>query len=83
MQELHALRAAPFQNVALALAPRTFVEICKSCTESDGQQWRSGTVLDREGAALRLIRGVEIPKAIFWHASGSSNCCRPTRQFPR
>eukprot|EP00959_Pyramimonas_sp_CCMP1952_P368214 7713023-Pyramimonas_sp.AAC.1 len=34
LQELHGLEAGRFQNVALALAPRTFVlNICKSFTD--------------------------------------------------
>eukprot|EP00959_Pyramimonas_sp_CCMP1952_P435577 9120887-Pyramimonas_sp.AAC.1 len=34
LQELHGLRAGRFQNVVLALAPRTFVlSICKSFTD--------------------------------------------------
>eukprot|EP00959_Pyramimonas_sp_CCMP1952_P058013 1210897-Pyramimonas_sp.AAC.1 len=31
----------------------------------------------------RLIRGVGIPRTIFWHAAGSSNGCLPTRQCPQ
>eukprot|EP00959_Pyramimonas_sp_CCMP1952_P210306 4401136-Pyramimonas_sp.AAC.1 len=30
--------------------------------------WRSGITPDRQDAAVRLIRGVEIPKTMFWHA---------------
>eukprot|EP00959_Pyramimonas_sp_CCMP1952_P120230 2514052-Pyramimonas_sp.AAC.1 len=42
------------------------------------QNWCYGTILGRQDAAVRLIRGVEIPRAMFWHASGSSR-----RQFPQ
>eukprot|EP00959_Pyramimonas_sp_CCMP1952_P384534 8059044-Pyramimonas_sp.AAC.1 len=42
LQNLHGLRAVPFQNVALALAPHTFVvNICKGFTGSHGQRTRS------------------------------------------
>eukprot|EP00959_Pyramimonas_sp_CCMP1952_P149017 3117913-Pyramimonas_sp.AAC.1 len=50
---------------------------------SKSKKWLPGTILDRQDAAARLIRGVEIPRGMFWHASGSSNCCSPTRQFPQ
>eukprot|EP00959_Pyramimonas_sp_CCMP1952_P040278 842218-Pyramimonas_sp.AAC.1 len=46
LQELHGLRAIPFQYVALALAPRTFVYIMvKSVTDSHHQRTRK-CVLD-------------------------------------
>eukprot|EP00959_Pyramimonas_sp_CCMP1952_P320800 6713339-Pyramimonas_sp.AAC.1 len=40
---------------------------------------RSGTILDRPDAAVKLKRGAEIPIVMLWHASGSSNGCFPTR----
>eukprot|EP00959_Pyramimonas_sp_CCMP1952_P419303 8782875-Pyramimonas_sp.AAC.1 len=42
-----------------------------------------GTVLDRQDATVRLIRGVEVMRMVIWHASGSSNCCLPAGQFPQ
>eukprot|EP00959_Pyramimonas_sp_CCMP1952_P323573 6771457-Pyramimonas_sp.AAC.1 len=45
------------------------------------QKRPSVTIPDREDAAVRLIRGVEIPRTFFRHASRSSNGCLPTRQF--
>eukprot|EP00959_Pyramimonas_sp_CCMP1952_P342690 7179447-Pyramimonas_sp.AAC.1 len=44
--------------------------------------WRSSASRDCHNATVRLIRSVGILRAIFWHASGSSNGCLPTRQFP-
>eukprot|EP00959_Pyramimonas_sp_CCMP1952_P347853 7286353-Pyramimonas_sp.AAC.1 len=41
---------------------------------------RSGTNPDRQDAAVRVIRGVDIPRIMFWHAAGSSNGCL---QFPQ
>eukprot|EP00959_Pyramimonas_sp_CCMP1952_P403499 8455043-Pyramimonas_sp.AAC.1 len=41
-----------------------------------------GMVLDRQDAAVRLTRVVEIPRTMFWHAPGASHGCAPTRQFP-
>eukprot|EP00959_Pyramimonas_sp_CCMP1952_P383763 8042510-Pyramimonas_sp.AAC.1 len=32
------------------------------------QNWPSGTILDRQDAAVRLIRGVEIPRTMVWYA---------------
>eukprot|EP00959_Pyramimonas_sp_CCMP1952_P271039 5666702-Pyramimonas_sp.AAC.1 len=29
-----------------------------------------------------LMHGVGVPRVVFWHASGSSNCCLLTSQFP-
>eukprot|EP00959_Pyramimonas_sp_CCMP1952_P308681 6460539-Pyramimonas_sp.AAC.1 len=49
----------------------------------NSQKRRSVTILDRQNAAVGLICGVEIPRVIFWHASGSSNGCLPTGQFPQ
>eukprot|EP00959_Pyramimonas_sp_CCMP1952_P346458 7256237-Pyramimonas_sp.AAC.1 len=47
LQELHGLRVAPFQHVALALAPRTFLfNNCNSFTGSRGQRTRT-CVLER------------------------------------
>eukprot|EP00959_Pyramimonas_sp_CCMP1952_P255703 5341146-Pyramimonas_sp.AAC.1 len=55
---------------------------CNSYADSlKSQEWRSGAIQDRQDAAVRLIRG--ILGTIFWHASGSSNGCIPTRQFPQ
>eukprot|EP00959_Pyramimonas_sp_CCMP1952_P165789 3465179-Pyramimonas_sp.AAC.1 len=50
--------------------------------ELKSQEWRSGAIADRQDATVRLIHGVGIPRTMFWHASGSSNGCVPTRQFP-
>eukprot|EP00959_Pyramimonas_sp_CCMP1952_P069532 1451339-Pyramimonas_sp.AAC.1 len=47
------------------------------------QKRRSGTSPDRQDAEVRLIRGPEIPRTTFRHASGSSNGCLPARQFPQ
>eukprot|EP00959_Pyramimonas_sp_CCMP1952_P164060 3430103-Pyramimonas_sp.AAC.1 len=44
------------------------------------QEWRSGTIQDRQDATVRLIRCVGIPRTLFWHAAWSSNGCLPTRQ---
>eukprot|EP00959_Pyramimonas_sp_CCMP1952_P128195 2680914-Pyramimonas_sp.AAC.1 len=44
-------------------------------------EWCFGTVQYRHDATVRLIRGAGIP--MCWHASGSSNGCLPTRQFPQ
>eukprot|EP00959_Pyramimonas_sp_CCMP1952_P322030 6738380-Pyramimonas_sp.AAC.1 len=42
VQELHRLSAVPFQNLALALAPRTFASnIRKSFTDSHDQRTRN------------------------------------------
>eukprot|EP00959_Pyramimonas_sp_CCMP1952_P011924 251704-Pyramimonas_sp.AAC.1 len=46
-------------------------------------EWRPGAIQDRQDATIRLIRGVGIPRIMFWYASGSSNGCLPTRQFPQ
>eukprot|EP00959_Pyramimonas_sp_CCMP1952_P005221 109831-Pyramimonas_sp.AAC.1 len=35
------------------------------------------------GATVRIICGVGIQIIMFWHASGSSNSCLLTRQFPQ
>eukprot|EP00959_Pyramimonas_sp_CCMP1952_P111342 2329148-Pyramimonas_sp.AAC.1 len=47
------------------------------------QTFRFGTIQDRQDASARLIRGVGIPRTMFWCLSGSSNRCLPTRQFPQ
>eukprot|EP00959_Pyramimonas_sp_CCMP1952_P111516 2332533-Pyramimonas_sp.AAC.1 len=47
------------------------------------QEWRSGTVQDRQDATVRMIRGVGVLRMMCWHASGSSNGCLPTRQLPQ
>eukprot|EP00959_Pyramimonas_sp_CCMP1952_P229927 4807261-Pyramimonas_sp.AAC.1 len=90
MQEFHGLRASGFQEVALALARRTLVfNIYKSFTDSHHQRTSDGvleglrTRRDRQDATVRLIRVVLISRTMFWNASGSSNGCLPTRQFPR
>eukprot|EP00959_Pyramimonas_sp_CCMP1952_P373248 7816577-Pyramimonas_sp.AAC.1 len=36
LQELHGLRTVPFQNVALALAPHTFIETCANISRIEG-----------------------------------------------
>eukprot|EP00959_Pyramimonas_sp_CCMP1952_P063882 1334643-Pyramimonas_sp.AAC.1 len=74
MQELHGLRAVPFQNVALAFARRTFhLTACKNFTDSHHQrakncvlkgfrimrEWRSGTTQDCQDATVRSARGME------------------------
>eukprot|EP00959_Pyramimonas_sp_CCMP1952_P082178 1717066-Pyramimonas_sp.AAC.1 len=42
LQELHGLRAVPFQNVVLVLAPRTLAfNICKGFTGSHDQRTRN------------------------------------------
>eukprot|EP00959_Pyramimonas_sp_CCMP1952_P412374 8641690-Pyramimonas_sp.AAC.1 len=49
VQVLHGLRAVPFQNVALALAPSTFwkiARVCKSIKDSHDRRTRHG-VLER------------------------------------
>eukprot|EP00959_Pyramimonas_sp_CCMP1952_P245097 5122285-Pyramimonas_sp.AAC.1 len=38
---------------------------------------------DRQDAALMLIRGVQVQRMVFWHASGSPNGCLPTGHFPQ
>eukprot|EP00959_Pyramimonas_sp_CCMP1952_P195238 4082328-Pyramimonas_sp.AAC.1 len=43
------------------------------------QERYSGTIQDRQDATIKLIRGVGVPRTVFWHASGSSNGCLPTR----
>eukprot|EP00959_Pyramimonas_sp_CCMP1952_P383242 8030442-Pyramimonas_sp.AAC.1 len=43
-------------------------------------EWRCGKIQDRQYATVRFIRGVGIPKPMFWHASNSSNGCLRTRQ---
>eukprot|EP00959_Pyramimonas_sp_CCMP1952_P221545 4631399-Pyramimonas_sp.AAC.1 len=50
---------------------------------SKSQEWRSGTIQDRQDATVWLTRGFGIPRTMFWHASGSSNGYLPTRQFPQ
>eukprot|EP00959_Pyramimonas_sp_CCMP1952_P140556 2941227-Pyramimonas_sp.AAC.1 len=45
LQEFHGSRPVPLQNVALALAPRTFVlNRCKSFTDSHDQRTRNGVL---------------------------------------
>eukprot|EP00959_Pyramimonas_sp_CCMP1952_P456691 9473592-Pyramimonas_sp.AAC.1 len=36
------------------------------------QKWCSGAILDRQGATTTLVRGVEVPRRVLWHDSGSS-----------
>eukprot|EP00959_Pyramimonas_sp_CCMP1952_P298326 6240233-Pyramimonas_sp.AAC.1 len=36
-----------------------------------------------DSGSFNVIRGVEISRTMFWHASGPSNCSTPTRQFPQ
>eukprot|EP00959_Pyramimonas_sp_CCMP1952_P154493 3231939-Pyramimonas_sp.AAC.1 len=47
------------------------------------QDWRSRTIHDGQGATIKLIRSVAIPRTMFWHASGSSNGSLPMRRFPQ
>eukprot|EP00959_Pyramimonas_sp_CCMP1952_P003249 67424-Pyramimonas_sp.AAC.1 len=44
---------------------------------------RFGRILDRQDAAVRLTRSVEIQRTLLWHASGSSNSCLLARQLPQ
>eukprot|EP00959_Pyramimonas_sp_CCMP1952_P058163 1214238-Pyramimonas_sp.AAC.1 len=46
-------------------------------------EWRSGTIEDRQDATVRLIRGVGVPKTMFWYAPAYSNGCLPAGQFPQ
>eukprot|EP00959_Pyramimonas_sp_CCMP1952_P246069 5142959-Pyramimonas_sp.AAC.1 len=56
MQGLHGLRVVPFQNVALALAPRSFVlNSCTSFTASHECRTRHG-ILER----FRAVRAHEL-----------------------
>eukprot|EP00959_Pyramimonas_sp_CCMP1952_P249873 5223708-Pyramimonas_sp.AAC.1 len=76
MQELHGLRAVPFQKVVLASAPRAFVYTC--CKSSYWFPWSTpqercfGRIQDYAGATFVLLRCVEIPQMAFWHDSRSS-----------
>eukprot|EP00959_Pyramimonas_sp_CCMP1952_P195108 4079892-Pyramimonas_sp.AAC.1 len=59
------------------------IKVHKFCwfTVFKSQEWRSGTIQDHQNAAIRLVRGVGIPRTMFWHAPGSLNSCRQTKQF--
>eukprot|EP00959_Pyramimonas_sp_CCMP1952_P232548 4859885-Pyramimonas_sp.AAC.1 len=46
-------------------------------------QERSGTIQDRQDAAVRLTGGAGFPRIAFWHAAGSSNSCLPAGHFPQ
>eukprot|EP00959_Pyramimonas_sp_CCMP1952_P339965 7119744-Pyramimonas_sp.AAC.1 len=59
LTKFHGLRAARFQNVALALAPRTFVlksEEVRGLPWSTYYTWCSGRIENCEGAAITLVR---------------------------
>eukprot|EP00959_Pyramimonas_sp_CCMP1952_P099533 2080914-Pyramimonas_sp.AAC.1 len=51
------------------------------------RRWRYGTIMDRQDAAAMLIRGDEIPRTRFQHASGfsaaSSNEACPSIEMSR
>eukprot|EP00959_Pyramimonas_sp_CCMP1952_P431921 9045560-Pyramimonas_sp.AAC.1 len=49
----------------------------------ESQQWCSGTIPDRQDVRVRLTRGVEILRVMFWHASRCSHGCPPTGQSPQ
>eukprot|EP00959_Pyramimonas_sp_CCMP1952_P113418 2370258-Pyramimonas_sp.AAC.1 len=75
MQELHGLRACGFQNVALAIAPRTsrpsaahsfkMVQEFHGFPRSTYQTRSLGRTQDYAGATLMLFRGVEVRKTAF------------------
>eukprot|EP00959_Pyramimonas_sp_CCMP1952_P397612 8331822-Pyramimonas_sp.AAC.1 len=72
MLELHGVKAVPFHNAALALAPRTFVFLLARSSRIsiiNAQEWCFGRIKDYR--AQQLCRfAVEIPKtcvlARFW-----------------
>eukprot|EP00959_Pyramimonas_sp_CCMP1952_P379781 7955549-Pyramimonas_sp.AAC.1 len=59
------------------------VQQLRSFAVLTSQEWLPGMHQDCQDATFSLIRGVGIPRAKFCHASGSSNGCLPTRQFPQ
>eukprot|EP00959_Pyramimonas_sp_CCMP1952_P432933 9066100-Pyramimonas_sp.AAC.1 len=78
MQELPGSRAARFQDVALALAPRTFAFEHLQKLHGFPMVNVPAMVFDRElrilreGATDTMIPGVEIPRTVFSHDSRSS-----------
>eukprot|EP00959_Pyramimonas_sp_CCMP1952_P235703 4925801-Pyramimonas_sp.AAC.1 len=45
--------------------------------------WRSCAIQERQGAIVRVIRGVAIQRMMLSHASWSSNGCLQMNQFPQ
>eukprot|EP00959_Pyramimonas_sp_CCMP1952_P019326 408528-Pyramimonas_sp.AAC.1 len=44
----------------------------KRCAVLKSHDLCSGTMYSFQGAAVRLIRGAEVPGMMFWHGSGPS-----------
>eukprot|EP00959_Pyramimonas_sp_CCMP1952_P160173 3350117-Pyramimonas_sp.AAC.1 len=53
------------------------VSVLKSLNEC------SDRIQDRHGAAVTVIRGVEVPEMMFWYSSGFSNVCPPPGHSPQ
>eukprot|EP00959_Pyramimonas_sp_CCMP1952_P461896 9482349-Pyramimonas_sp.AAC.1 len=59
------------------MALRKYSGLCRRSSYVDSRclkskKWASGTIPDRQDAAVRWIRGVDIHRSMFWHASGPS-----------
>eukprot|EP00959_Pyramimonas_sp_CCMP1952_P130679 2732722-Pyramimonas_sp.AAC.1 len=63
------MRADRFQTVALTWAPQHVVLAPRSFIPH--QALRVGAIRDCLGAAVTLIRRVEVSGTMFWHDSGS------------